>query len=408
MLKIWKAAVVGLVLLWAGVLVLGEPAEPVNIELILDASSSMSESVAGAIKIEAAKQAIIELLDTFPDGCNVGLRAYGHNYADTDKGNSCVDTELLWEIQPLDKDAREAMKAKLAAIEAKGMTPIAYSLEQAIIDFEGKTGTNSIILISDGKETCGGDPESVAAEIHQLTTGLKMYVIGFDVSSDEQLRSIASKTGGEYYSAVDASELAIKLGEAGQEVISRETPFVFSDSFDLGPNEKWDLTSAGCWTVMNRELTALDTAQGQWYKATIDVPSLTHYTMEVDIYLGTSKTWGGYRRCAAMILAKGSTPDEHSFYLCLTSAEDATHKVDYVTWGIDAYQPSRIDLQIDCPVHVKIEVNGRIVTIYLNDEEVGMLYAGQAETMQASLQLNYYADADKRSTFDNFRIEEIP
>ena len=231
----WKAAVVGLLLLWVGVLVLGTPTEPVNIEFILDASSSMSESVDGAIKIESAKQAIIDLLDTLPDGYNVGLRVYGHTYDATEKDNSCVDTEVLWEIQPLDEGARDEIKAILAGVEAKGMTPIAYSLEQAMTDFEGKTGTNSIILISDGKETCGGNPESIAEEIHQLTNGLKIYVIGFYVPSDEQLRSIASKADGEYYPAADATELASTQKAAVQEVVQEATSkpsFLFVAAFD--------------------------------------------------------------------------------------------------------------------------------------------------------------------------------
>jgi hypothetical protein len=427
----WKAAIVGLLLLSVGVLVLGTPTEPVNIELILDASSSMSESVAGAIKIEAAKQAIIDLLDTLPDGCNVGLRVYGHTYDATEKDNSCVDTEVLWKIQSLDEGARDEIKTILAGIEAKGMTPIAYSLEQAMTDFEGKTGTNSIILISDGKETCGGNPESIADEIHQLTNGLKIYVIGFDVSSDEQLRSIASKADGEYYPAADATELASTLKEAVQEVVQEATskpPFVFVDDFDRGPKEEWD-QAVGTWSAIDQKFTALDTEVGQWYVATLAVPSLTRYTMEVDVYLGIGAYyWKNpryfYQLCGAMIVAKGALPDEHRFYVRLEGARDDTRKMNLVAGAIDNFDSTKVDLVIDSPIHVKIEVNDRVVTIYLSsknseiveEEPVLTVYVLQAETVQIELKLVYYSctggrldrGVKERNAFDNFRIEEMP
>jgi len=430
----WKVAVVGLLLLWAAIPVLGTPAEPVNIELILDASSSMSESVAGTIKIEAAKQAIIDLLDTLPDGCNVGLRVYGHRYDAAGKDTSCMDTEVLWEIQSLDEGAREEIKTILAGITAKGMTPIAYCLEQAMTDFEGKTGTNSIILISDGKETCGGNPESIADEIHQLTNGLKIYVIGFDVSSDEQLRSIASKADGEYYPAADATELASKLKEAVQEVVQEatsKTPFVFVDNFDRGPKEEWDLTSDGTWSAIDQRFTALDTQDGKWYTATLVVPSLTRYTMEVDVYFGIGPDYVtyGYGRhlyyglCGAMIQGTGALPDEHRFYVRLLGAADSTHQLSLVKGAIDNFDPTIINLPMESPVHVKVEVNDRVVTVYLSGKDsetmeettVLTMYVLQAETVQIELRLLYYTHSDtketgviERSAFDNFRIEEIP
>jgi len=423
----WKVAVVGLLLLWAAIPVLGTLAEPVNIELILDASSSMSESVAGTIKIEAAKQAIIDLLDTLPDGCNVGLRVYGHRYDAAGKDTSCMDTEVLWEIQSLDEGAREEIKTILAGITAKGMTPIAYCLEQAMTDFEGKTGTNSIILISDGKETCGGNPESIADEIHQLTNGLKIYVIGFDVSSDEQLRSIASKADGEYYPAADAAELASKLKEAVQEVVQEatsKTPFVFVDNFDRGPKEDWDQT-IGTWSTIDQKFTPLDTEVDQWYTATIAVPSLTRYTIEVDVYLGIGDHYNSSpynQSCVADIRASGALPDEHSFYVRLRGAADSTHQLSLVKGAIDNFDPTIINLPMESPVHVKVEVNDRVVTVYLSGKDsetmeettVLTMYVLQAETMQIELKLWYVNNRNRgtgvveRSAFDNFRIEEIP
>ena len=127
--------------------------EPTNIEIILDVSSSMAGTVAGGVKIQVAQQAIEQLLTILPASYNVGLRVYGHRFAATDQARSCQDTELLWPMKPLTQENRTALGQRMLLAQPKGMTPIAYTLQQAVNDFVGKTGKNIIILVSDGEET---------------------------------------------------------------------------------------------------------------------------------------------------------------------------------------------------------------------------------------------------------------
>jgi len=208
------------------------PARTVNIEYILDASGSMLELMGDENKIEIAKQTLIDLIDRLPSGAsevnlNVGLRVYGHSTRGGDDPDiRCRDTVLEVPIAGIDVPA---LKAEISGIRARGWTPIAYSLEQAKNDFPtGDENDNIIILISDGKETCGGDPCAVAAELHKSGIKLKIHVVGFDIKAEEreQLECIAEAAGGNYYGADSAAELSRALGEAQEQVLKEESTSV--------------------------------------------------------------------------------------------------------------------------------------------------------------------------------------
>ena len=171
---------------------------PQDLLLILDTSSSMAEPFENSTKIEVAKKVLDEVVGALPDGMNVGLRIFG----------GCNNSELLRSISPLD---RSALQAQIKAIQTGGPTPIAYTLEQAKNDFANISGVKLILLVSDGMETCHGDPVAAARKL--LTAGYKLRidVIGFDVANQpkarEQLKEIAESTNGEYYTAQSSKQL---------------------------------------------------------------------------------------------------------------------------------------------------------------------------------------------------------
>jgi hypothetical protein len=74
-------------------------------------------------------------------------------------------------------------------------------------NFEG--AINSVILVSDGEETCGGDPVKKAQELCQANIKVVTNVIGFNVSGavEAQLKAIANAGCGTYYSASSKVEL---------------------------------------------------------------------------------------------------------------------------------------------------------------------------------------------------------
>jgi len=180
-----------------------------NVEVILDASNSMWGQIGGEAKITIARRVLGQIINGLPETMNVGLRVYGHRYALNDK-RACTDTELLVPIGPLDK-------AKLIdiinKIQLKGKTPLVYSVLEAVKDFE-KIPHGSIILVTDGIESCGGDIKSIGPAVQKSGLELRVHIVGFDIKEKEaraELEAIAKSTEGRYLDAQDAAGLLSAL-----------------------------------------------------------------------------------------------------------------------------------------------------------------------------------------------------
>jgi von Willebrand factor type A domain len=190
--------------------------------LIMDASGSMNgEGPDGEPLIEGAKEALHGVVDGLPDGVHVGLRVYGHRYPNTDRANGCADTELISPVAPLDRDA---LNATIDGYEAVGFTPIGLSLQQALGDLPPE-GPRSIVLVSDGEDTCAPpDPCQVAGEVRAEGVDLVIHTVGFalpDEASRTQLECIAEAGGGEFHDAATADELAETLAGVSEQEAAR-------------------------------------------------------------------------------------------------------------------------------------------------------------------------------------------
>jgi len=180
-----------------------------NVEIILDASGSMAGNVGGQSKMSIAKSSLGAVINSIPESVFVGLRAYGHT-SGVDAKN-CTDTQLLYPIGKVDKTS---LTSKINSLSPMGWTPIDYSLRQAKNDFPATSEYGKmIILVSDGEETCGGDPCAAAKEMVSSGFDVVINTVGFDVDNktEQQLKCIAAATGGEYKSARNASELTESL-----------------------------------------------------------------------------------------------------------------------------------------------------------------------------------------------------
>jgi Ca-activated chloride channel family protein len=173
--------------------------------IVLDASGSMTERIKGETKIEIAKRAVCELVQSLPDDTRLGLVVYGHR-----KPNDCDDIELL--IPPAKLD-RAAFIAAVKAIRPKGLTPLSGALEFAArsMDFQKQPAT--VILVSDGLETCGRDPCATAARLKAAGVHFFVHTVGFDLSPKEakSIACIATATGGRFLQANDAASLKDSL-----------------------------------------------------------------------------------------------------------------------------------------------------------------------------------------------------
>jgi Ca-activated chloride channel family protein len=188
--------------------------------LILDASGSMWGQIDGKAKIQIAKEVITELINDIPGNFETGLMVYGHRQ----KGD-CNDIEM---VVPVGPHNAAAMKAKIQSISPKGMTPLSESVRQAAVALRFTEQRATVILVSDGLETCDKDPCAVAAELAMSGVNFTVHVIGFNVSKEDQgrLRCLADRTGGLFLSADNAGSLRKALLQTVEEVKAPPPPVV--------------------------------------------------------------------------------------------------------------------------------------------------------------------------------------
>ncbi len=171
-----------------------------NMVFIFDASGSMWGQIKGVAKIQIAKEVLAGMVMDLPEGSNVGLVAYGHR-----KEGDCSDVE---ELIPLGSLNKEKLISTFRAINPKGKTPITLSIQTTADKLKTVQEETTIILVSDGKETCAGDPCELVRKLKESGARFVMSVIGFDVSGEEkkQLECIAKAGGGAYYEANNAAD----------------------------------------------------------------------------------------------------------------------------------------------------------------------------------------------------------
>lgn len=182
----------------------GNPDPPGDMVVILDVSGSMWGEVGGVDKIEIARRALGELIAKLPEASQVGLVAYGHRSA-----SDCKDVETVVPIGTLD---RASFAARVNALAPKGKTPITQAIEHTVAEVRKRSRPATIVLLSDGLETCGADP-CAAVTAARKTTSFLLHVIGFDIGKENvaSLECVAQAGGGLYYDASDATELAKAL-----------------------------------------------------------------------------------------------------------------------------------------------------------------------------------------------------
>jgi len=179
--------------------------------LVLDASGSMWGQIDGQAKIVIAKEVMTDLIDNLSDNSYAGLVAYGHR-----RKGDCQDVEELVPLQAIDK---KRLVEQIQAINPKGKTPITRSIRMTAEKLKTVEEETTIILVSDGKETCEGDPCALVKELKEAGVRFTMYVIGFDVSKEErtQLECMARAGDGQYFTAKNAQELRLAANAAVQE-----------------------------------------------------------------------------------------------------------------------------------------------------------------------------------------------
>ncbi len=185
--------------------------------LVLDGSGSMWGRIDETPKISIAVDVIRDLLADWDPNVALGVTAYGHR----EKGN-CADIETLIPVGPVDQNA---VMAAIEGLNPKGKTPLTDAVRQAAETLRYTEERATVILVSDGEETCNADPCAVAAELEEAGVDFTTHVVGFDLNAEqkEQLQCLADTTGGAFLSAGNAEELHEAMAET-VELVAKPEP----------------------------------------------------------------------------------------------------------------------------------------------------------------------------------------
>jgi lysophospholipase L1-like esterase len=186
-----------------------------SLMFVIDTSGSMDSAAQGGLtRIQSARKALNEVVLGLDGSANVGLRSFA---------GGCGPGRLLVPVGPLDK---AVFKTNVDGLSSAGLTPIDAVLRASIKDLP-LTGKRTIVLLSDGEETCGGSPCLAVKEILKSGISVTINTIGFATSgtgAEPELQCIATASGGKYFPVESASSLAAALIETSKPVT--ETPKV--------------------------------------------------------------------------------------------------------------------------------------------------------------------------------------
>ncbi|MCB9035695.1 MAG: VWA domain-containing protein [Lewinellaceae bacterium] len=183
-------------------------APPSPILFIYDASGSMWGQMEGKTKMEIAAGVLSATVNGLPDGQKAGLVAYGHR----EKGD-CEDVEFLVDLE---NDDKARVTQALKDIKPLGKTPLAYSARLAIDRLREAKEKATIILITDGIESCDGNICEVIKTAKEEGIDFRLHIVGFGLKAEEteQLRCAAKAGDGRYFDAAGADGLSEVLQEA--------------------------------------------------------------------------------------------------------------------------------------------------------------------------------------------------
>ncbi len=182
---------------------------PTRVLVMIDGSGSMAGRIGGVTKLALARKAAQDFIDAMPASVQASLLVFGQegSNAPAGKAKSCAAITVL---SPLTTD-RQRLRTALDQVQAVGWTPLAAGLTRAetLLSQDSAPGAQVIYVVSDGQETCGGDPVAVARSINAGRTRAIVNVIGFDLpSADAQaLASVAKAGGGDFVNVSSQAEM---------------------------------------------------------------------------------------------------------------------------------------------------------------------------------------------------------
>jgi Ca-activated chloride channel family protein len=159
-------------------------------------------------KMEIAANVLTTSVNNLSDTQKIGLVAYGHR-----KKGDCKDVEFLVDVE---NGTKSDVNKSIKGIKPLGKTPLAYSALLVIDKLRQSKLKATIILVTDGIESCGGNICEVIKVAKNEGIEFRLHIIGFGLNDGDtqQLKCAAEVGGGNYYIAADAGGLRDVLEEA--------------------------------------------------------------------------------------------------------------------------------------------------------------------------------------------------
>lgn len=215
-----------------------------EILLILDFSKSMNEPLGDTKRYFLLIDTINSILRYIPKSTKIGMRIFGlGSSVDMKTFNSqqqkykifCTASKL---IIPINANNNALITDLLSQAQPRGATPIYYSLQQAIdgSDFNSISSKKRIILVTDGRENCGGDPCNYIKSVMQRRRDIIIDVIGITLDKNDysQLSCIAQSGNGTFYTVNDAENFKNVFKEAFSFIPVDLTAQNTDNNFDTG------------------------------------------------------------------------------------------------------------------------------------------------------------------------------
>ena len=231
--------------------VIETPKGPMKVMVVMDSSGSMWGQIDGKSKRDIARAAVREMVSANPDLGAAGLLAYGHR-----RKGDCADIELL--RQP---GASVPFPDIVDTLTPIGKTPLTAAVRQAADELKIEETRATVILVTDGIETCAADPCAAGADLEARGIDFTAHVIGFGLSADEgrQVACLAETTGGMYLEASNAAELSTALASVADAVETGPPDAATAAATINGPGSaEIGATFAVSWTGPGTESDYID------------------------------------------------------------------------------------------------------------------------------------------------------
>lgn len=187
--------------------------------IVLDASGSMWGQIDGRTKIEIARETLSTVLSEVTSDMNIGMIAYGHRVR-----GQCSDIETMVPMGPARQNVPRIID-QANRISPRGMTPLTDAVRQAAEEMLYTERAATVVLVTDGIETCDADPCALGRELKAAGIDFTAHVVGFGLTGDEgrQVACLAENTGGRYIPADDSDQLVDALRRT---IMADESDFV--------------------------------------------------------------------------------------------------------------------------------------------------------------------------------------